>query len=122
MSHEIRTPINAILGMDEMLLRECTDPRQRKYAINIQRAGSALLAQINDVLDFSKIEAGKLELFPDEYDLTTVIVDMTTMLSSRAVATGLTFDLDIDDEMPHIPSYKCYKIHQRGWSSSVNGL
>ena len=102
MSHEIRTPINTILGMDEMLLRECTDPRQRKYAINIQRAGSALLAQINDVLDFSKIEAGKLELFPDEYDLTTVIVDMTTMLSSRAVAKGLTFDLDIDDEMPHI--------------------
>ena len=25
MSHEIRTPINAILGMNEMILRECTD-------------------------------------------------------------------------------------------------
>lgn len=25
MSHEIRTPINAVLGMDEMILRECED-------------------------------------------------------------------------------------------------
>ena len=102
MSHEIRTPINTILGMDEMLLRECTDPTQRKYAINIQRAGAALLSQINDVLDFSKIEAGKMELFPDEYDLTNLITDMVVMMSSRAVAKGLTFEVEVDEKMPHI--------------------
>ncbi len=112
MSHEIRTPINTILGMDEMLLRECTDPTQRRYAANIQRAGNTLLAQINDVLDFSKIEAGKMELFPDEYDLANVIIDMVTILSSRAVEKGLTFNVDVEQEMPHILYGDSMRIRQ----------
>ncbi|MCR5439283.1 MAG: hypothetical protein K6F01_07645 [Selenomonas sp.] len=60
MSHEIRTPINAILGMDEMILRECQDPVICEYAENIRLAGNTLLGLVNDILDFSKIEAGRL--------------------------------------------------------------
>ena len=37
MSHEIRTPINAILGMNEMILREEKDPAIRGYAGNYRR-------------------------------------------------------------------------------------
>ena len=62
MSHEIRTPINAILGMDTMILRECNDNEILEYAGNIQSASQTLLSLINDILDFSKIETGKLEL------------------------------------------------------------
>ena len=39
MSHEIRTPINAILGMNEMILREAIAPNIIEYAENIQTAG-----------------------------------------------------------------------------------
>ena len=53
MSHEIRTPINAVLGMDEMILRESTDSKILEYASNIKQAGSKLLSLINDILDFS---------------------------------------------------------------------
>ena len=62
MSHEIRTPINAILGMDTMILRESDDKDILEYAGNIQSASQTLLSLINDILDFSKIETGKLEL------------------------------------------------------------
>ncbi|MCH5343812.1 MAG: hybrid sensor histidine kinase/response regulator, partial [Acetatifactor sp.] len=54
MSHEIRTPINAVLGMNEMILRECTDESIRSYAANIQSSGKTLLFLINDILDMSK--------------------------------------------------------------------
>ena len=57
MSHEIRTPINAIMGMDEMILREAKDEAIREYAENIRAAGASLLGIVNDILDFSKIEA-----------------------------------------------------------------
>ena len=60
MSHEIRTPINAVLGMDEMILRESTNPQILEYASDIKQAGNMLLSLINDILDFSKIESGKL--------------------------------------------------------------
>jgi len=55
MSHEIRTPINAVLGMDEMILRESKEQSIREYAMDIYMAGQTLLSLINDILDFSKI-------------------------------------------------------------------
>ena len=57
MSHEIRTPINAVLGMNEMILRESTNSEILEYASDIRLAGSMLLSLINDILDFSKIES-----------------------------------------------------------------
>ena len=68
MSHEIRTPINAILGMNEMIMREAdeADMNIRMYSQNIRTAGNTLLGLVNDILDFSKIEEGKLELIPVE--------------------------------------------------------
>lgn len=39
MSHEIRTPINAVLGMNEMILRECADEQVLSYAENIRSSG-----------------------------------------------------------------------------------
>lgn len=57
MSHEIRIPINAVLGMNEMILRECTDKQLLSYAANIQSSGKTLLFLINDILDMSKIES-----------------------------------------------------------------
>ena len=68
MSHEIRTPINAVLGMNEMILRESDDPSIMDYAGNIRSAGKNLLGLINTILDFSKIEEGKMEIIPVRYD------------------------------------------------------
>lgn len=52
MSHEIRTPINAVLGMNEMILREEQDEEIRGYAQNIQSAGTALLSLVNDIFRY----------------------------------------------------------------------
>ncbi|MCR4823518.1 MAG: response regulator [Treponema sp.] len=102
MSHEIRTPINAVLGMDEMILRENTDSTINQYAMTIKQAGNSLLSIINDVLDFSKIESGKMELFPQSYDLTVMLVDIITIISERAKNKELEFILKIN---PNIPRY-----------------
>lgn len=59
MSHEIRTPINAIMGMNEMICKECKDAQILEYANTASDSAKALLAIVNDILDFSKIEAGK---------------------------------------------------------------
>ncbi|WP_051656404.1 response regulator [Butyrivibrio sp. AE3004] len=100
MSHEIRTPINAVLGMNEMILRESADPEIRLYSENVKTAGSTLLGIINDILDFSKIEAGKLELIPEKYDLSSVLNDLVNMVSPRVDAKGLELVLDFDPDTP----------------------
>ena len=100
MSHEIRTPINAVLGMNEMILRESKDERITGYAHNVESAGKNLLSIINDILDFSKIEAGKIELIEGDYQLSSVINDVTNMISFKARKKGLAFEMDIDETLP----------------------
>lgn len=99
MSHEIRTPINAVLGMDEMILRESTEPEIQSYAQNIHSAGTSLLSLINDILDFSKIESGKMNIVPVNYELSDILADLVVLLEMKAQAKRLKLVWDID---PHI--------------------
>ena len=100
MSHEIRTPINAVLGMNEMILRECGDEKILSYSENIRIAGHTLLGLVNDILDFSRIESGKLEIVPVEYDLSSMLNDLVVMMRSRADEKGLSMTLDFDSATP----------------------
>ncbi|MBQ9542540.1 hybrid sensor histidine kinase/response regulator [Ruminococcus sp.] len=100
MSHEIRTPINAVLGMNEMILRECTDDDIKEYAVNIQSAGRTLLSLINSILDFSKIEDGKMEIIPAAYGTASMINDLVTAVSARAAAKDLTLKVNADPALP----------------------
>ena len=102
MSHEIRTPINAVLGMNEMILRESDDKNILGYSENIRSAGSTLLGLINDILDFSKIEAGKMEIIPVDYDLSSVINDLVNMIQTKADAKGLKLEFEISREVPKL--------------------
>jgi len=100
MSHEVRTPINAILGMDEMIIRESNDEQIVEYATNIKQAGKSLLAQVNSILDYSKLEDGKMEIIPVEYDLAITINTFIIGASARAKAKGLKFNIDVDNNLP----------------------
>ena len=102
MSHEIRTPINAILGMDEMLLRKIEDPTCREYALNIESAGNSLLALINDILDFTKIESGKMELLPVEYQVNSLLNDCYNLVNMRALDKNLDFLIDNNKYIPAV--------------------
>ena len=100
MSHEIRTPINTILGLDEMILRECNDEKILNYAKNIKNASNMLLSLVNDILDFSKIENGKMEIIPDEYSLFSMLNELVTITELRAKNKGLQFYTDFSPELP----------------------
>ena len=100
MSHEIRTPINAVLGMDEMILRESTEKEIRGYAADIYTAGNTLLSLINDILDSSKIESGKMEIVPVEYELAALVRDLYNMVSQRARTKDLALELSVDADLP----------------------
>ncbi|MCR5178232.1 MAG: response regulator [Lachnospiraceae bacterium] len=100
MSHEIRTPINAILGMDELILRENVSPRVKEYAHGIKSAGTSLLEIISDVLDFSKIEQGKMDIVNAEYSSRLLIMSIITMIGVKADEKGLAFEKNISEDLP----------------------
>ncbi len=100
MSHEIRTPINAILGMNEMILREAEGKNIKEYAANIRNSGKNLLQLINSILDFSKIEDGKMEIVPVRYSLSSMITYLVNSVQERAEKKKLKFDVNIDPGLP----------------------
>ena len=102
MSHEIRTPINAVLGMNEMILRESGEAPIREYAKNIQSSGRALLALINSILDFSKIEDGKMEIIPAEYQTVAMLQYLVASISQRAKNKGLSLIVKVDENLPTV--------------------
>ncbi len=112
MSHEIRTPINAVIGMDEMILRETNEPAIKDYANDIKSASKTLLSLINGILDFSKIESGKMEVIPVQYETTNMIDELVNMISERAEKKNLQLKLSIDSNLPKVLYGDDVKIRQ----------
>lgn len=100
MSHELRTPINSIMGMNEMILREATDPQILKYATDVDSAADMLLSLVNDILDTSKISLGKLNILPVHYQLGDMLYDLYQMMMPHAKKKNLTFQVIVDPTLP----------------------
>jgi len=101
MSHEIRTPMNAIIGMTELALRESMSESGHEHILTIKRAGTNLLAIINDILDFAKIENGNLEIVPADYLLSTLISDVINIIRTRIIDSEVLFVVNVDCNMPN---------------------
>ena len=100
MSHEIRTPINAVLGMNKMILSETKDENIHEYAEDVESAAQLLLGIVNEILDLSKIESGKMSLVEGEYDVSSLLYDVSNMIAVRAQSKNLDFVLNVDENIP----------------------
>ena len=107
MSAEIRTPIHAIMGMDEMILREnaADVPKNYrksvvKYAMDIKNSSEILLSMVNDLLDLSRIESGKLQLVEQEYDTEEFYQSVLEKIRIQTDQKDLQLITDIDSRIP----------------------
>lgn len=100
MSHELRSPLNGIIGMAELMHGTRLAPEQREYADVIHTSAQALLLLVNDVLDISAIEAGKLERKDADFNLQELLERLRKMLQPIASGKGLTFRVEVDDDVP----------------------
>jgi len=102
MSHEIRTPVNAIIGLNEMTLRENISDEVRENSQNIEVASRALLHTINEILDMSRLETGRMELTCGDYRITGMLSDIVGMTWLQAQEKGLEFRIEVEPALPSV--------------------
>lgn len=94
MSHELRTPLNSILILANLLAENKEGhltEKQREYSHIIHKSGSDLLHLINDILDLSKIESGKIDLYPEEVPVSSLLSDMDELFRHVAEERQIRF-------------------------------
>jgi signal transduction histidine kinase/CheY-like chemotaxis protein/HAMP domain-containing protein len=102
MSHELRTPLNAIIGYSEILQEDAADSGQEQLLPDLKKiegAGRHLLGLINDILDLSKVEAGKMDVFIEEIDITSLLEEVTAIITPLVAKNGNTLQLRLADRL-----------------------
>jgi signal transduction histidine kinase/HPt (histidine-containing phosphotransfer) domain-containing protein len=89
MTHEIHTPMNAILGMNDLLLGTALSPEQREFAQVSRDSGQRLLGLLNDILDYTRLEARQITLADLAYSPGEVAVGAVAQVRERAEAKRL---------------------------------
>ena len=102
MSHELRTPLNAVIGIAEMLREDAEDDGLNEFVEPldcIDGAGKHLLNLINEILDLSKIEAGKIEMLSEDFEVKTMLDEVSTMVQPLAQKNDNTLTIDCADDV-----------------------
>lgn len=102
-SHELRTPLNAVIGLSQLLQDDAADMGlEGDFATDLETINSAgrhLLELINDILDLSKIEAGKMTLYPETFEIATLINNVVLTVKPSIEKNGNVFEIDCDPQL-----------------------
>ncbi len=101
-SHEIRNPINAIVGLNELNIRNCEDEEIKKNSEAIARSGKLLLSIVNDIMDLSQMESHRMELGRASFSSADLLSEIMDMISAKAKDKDLKLILEVDPELPAV--------------------
>lgn len=111
-SHEIRTPINAIIGFNEMIVRDTDDEDIIMYANSADRASRQLLSIVNDLLDMGQITSGKMNLVEKDYDLGMLLRDVYDLQIPKAEEKNIEFNFACNENTPRYLVGDAVRIQQ----------
>ena len=99
-SHEMRTPMNAIIGMT--YIAGSTDEKDKvRYCLDkIDAASKQLLSLIDDMLDMSRIETHQLKIFNKEFNLESILKNITSSTQYEAEKKHQKFFFNLDGNIP----------------------
>ena len=89
MSHDIRTPMNVILGYNQLMKSQLTEPKQLDYQKKIEQSGKLLLSIINNVLDMARIESGKMRVDENYVKVSEVVDEIISTFAYEAEEKGI---------------------------------
>jgi signal transduction histidine kinase len=101
-SHEFRTPLTGIIGLTRLLLNsgEKRSEEERRQLQFILRSAEDLTAIVDDLLDLAKVEAGKIQLYPAEFELSSLLGAMRGLFRPLQAADSVNLVFEEPSGMP----------------------
>ena len=101
-SHELRTPMNAILGLNSLLLEQVQDkPQALRVLQYTQQSADHLMTVINDVLDYSQFSSGQLRARAEVFELPVTVRAAFELFTPQVENRALGYSCEIDAAVPH---------------------
>lgn len=100
MSHEIRTPLNGIIGINQLLSDELTDPGQLELLQLQSTSSHALLHVITDILDISRLEAEGMTLAKEPFQLKSLLQECVDLFIVSTKDKPVSLELEIEAGLP----------------------
>lgn len=98
----IRTPMNALLGYNQLMKKELTDPKLLHYQRAVEQSGNLLLVIINNVLDMARIESGRVELDESYARIDQTVDEIKSVFEPQADQKGLNLIFETQVEHQHV--------------------
>ena len=100
MSHEMRTPLNAVIGLNELALKdESLTPQTRDRLEKVKISARHLLDMINDVLDMNHIESGELVLKAEAFSPADLLNLVNVLARMMCEEKGLVYRHEVVGEL-----------------------
>lgn len=91
-SHEFRTPLSLIISPLDKIIKNTSDPDQKKHLHLVHRNARRLLNLVNQLLDFRKMEVQEFKLHPVAGDVVRFIKEISYSFSDISEKKNICFD------------------------------
>lgn len=116
-SHELKTPLNVIFAAVQVLnlynnTGEEFKDKQNKYLEVMRQNCYRLMRLINNLLDITRADSGFLKLNAQNYNIISVIEDITLSVASYVEDKGISliFDTNVEEKVMAFDPYKIERI------------
>lgn len=116
-SHELKTPLNVIFAAVQVLslynnTGEVFKDKQDKYLDVMRQNCYRLMRLINNLLDMTRADSGFLKLNAQNYNIISVIEDITLSVASYVEDKGISliFDTNVEEKVMAFDPYKIERI------------
>jgi signal transduction histidine kinase len=101
LSHELKTPLNIILASIQMIENSHCVSNESKYIPIMKQNCFRLLRLINNLIDITRIDSGFLKFNFANYNIVSVVEDITLSVTNYSESRGIdiVFDTDIEEKI-----------------------
>ncbi|KPA10201.1 sensor histidine kinase [Candidatus Magnetomorum sp. HK-1] len=99
-SNEVRTPLHAMMGMVNLIKKTNLTKSQKRFIMEIKKAGEGLFQITNDLVDYARLESHRLKLSMTVFDLKKCINTSCDLFQAVARKKQIKLECMISNNLP----------------------